>query len=324
MKIAESSHILHFSTDALPERDRLAMWREVFGRHVAKVEFDLIPNVRYFHTATLRDLPGISFALASGAGFSAARTRQLITDSNDDVVLTVNTEGVAHASQFGNDAVIGPSEGVILSSADLGSIRYPSHARFMAFRIPRKTINLAVNGLEAMVARRLAGNEALRLLTAYTASLGAQELVSPALRQACATHLVDLVTLAIGANRDATEMAKGRGLQAARLKAIKSDILLLLSNEELSVIEVARRHRVTPRYVQLLFEADGKTFSEYVVERRLDRAYRMLMEARFSDWTIGAIAFEVGFSNLSYFNRTFRRRYSATPSEIRHDVARKG
>jgi AraC-like DNA-binding protein len=34
--------------------------------------------------------------------------------------------------------------------------------------------------------------------------------------------------------------------------------------------------------------------------------------------SITAIAFDAGFGDLSYFNRTFRRRYGATPSDIRN------
>ena len=30
-----------------------------------------------------------------------------------------------------------------------------------------------------------------------------------------------------------------------------------------------------------------------------------------------AVASDVGFGDLSYFNRTFRRRYAATPSDIK-------
>ena len=33
--------------------------------------------------------------------------------------------------------------------------------------------------------------------------------------------------------------------------------------------------------------------------------------------TIGAIAYDSGFGDLSYFNHAFRRRYGATPSDIR-------
>jgi len=74
---------------------------------------------------------------------------------------------------------------------------------------------------------------------------------------------------------------------------------------------------VTPRYLQRLFESEGTTFSEYVTGQRLAQAYRMLSDPRFLDRTITRIAFDVGFGNLSYFNRLFRRRYGATPSDVR-------
>ena len=32
---------------------------------------------------------------------------------------------------------------------------------------------------------------------------------------------------------------------------------------------------------------------------------------------ISAVAFDAGFGDLSYFNRTFRRRYDAAPSDVR-------
>jgi AraC-like DNA-binding protein len=35
------------------------------------------------------------------------------------------------------------------------------------------------------------------------------------------------------------------------------------------------------------------------------------------DRSIIGIAFDVGFGNLSYFNRLFRRTYGATPSDVR-------
>ena len=43
----------------------------------------------------------------------------------------------------------------------------------------------------------------------------------------------------------------------------------------------------------------------------------MLTDARYDQRAISAIAFDVGFNDLSYFNRAFRRSYAATPSEVR-------
>ena len=74
------------------------------------------------------------------------------------------------------------------------------------------------------------------------------------------------------------------------------------------------------RYVHKLFENKGFTFSSFVRDQRLACAHRMLSDPRLADHTIGSIAFDVGFGDLSYFNRTFRRRYGATPGEIRQSA----
>ena len=57
--------LLRFSTDALPERDRLAIWREVFGRYVVKVEIEPLGTDGFSQSATLRNLPGLSLASMS-------------------------------------------------------------------------------------------------------------------------------------------------------------------------------------------------------------------------------------------------------------------
>ena len=67
----------------------------------------------------------------------------------------------------------------------------------------------------------------------------------------------------------------------------------------------------------MMFELEGMTFSEFVLSQRLMRAYRMLLDPRHAGLTISSIAFAVGFGDLSYFNRTFRRRFGMTPSDLR-------
>jgi AraC-like DNA-binding protein len=89
-----------------------------------------------------------------------------------------------------------------------------------------------------------------------------------------------------------------------------------VDGQDFGVAAIARRQRLTPRYVHKLFEGEGLTFSAFVLCRRLSRAHRLLSDPRLGDRTIGSVAFDVGFGDVSYFNRTFRRRYDATPSEI--------
>ena len=87
-----------------------------------------------------------------------------------------------------------------------------------------------------------------------------------------------------------------------------------------SVSMLARRHGISPRYVQILFETEGTTFSAYMRGEKLGKAYRMLSDARCAHHSISEIAFLSGFGDLSHFNRGFRMRYGATPSEVRAEA----
>ena len=131
----------------------------------------------------------------------------------------------------------------------------------------------------------------------------------------------DLIAATIAATRGVRANAEGHGIAAARLRAIMTDICAHLSDGELSVAEVAQRQCVTPRYVHKLFENEGLTFSSFVLGQRLSRAHRMLSDPSRADRNISTIAFAVGFGDLSYFNRTFRRHYGVTPGEVRQASA---
>lgn len=175
----------------------------------------------------------------------------------------------------------------------------------------------------ALLAPVIADSPALHLLKGYAASLDdTASLTTPELRRAVATHIHDLAALAIGATKDATDIANLRGVRAARLRAIKADIAAQLSDGRLSAEAIALKHGITPRYMRMLFEAEDTSFSEFVLRQRLQRAYRMLTDPLHLGRPISSIAFDCGFSDLSYFNRTFRQRFQATPSDLRNRTVR--
>ena len=106
-------------------------------------------------------------------------------------------------------------------------------------------------------------------------------------------------------------------LKAARLNLAKSFIMAHSDRRDMSISAVAASLNVTPRYVQRLFEADGTTFSEFLIRQRLARVHRMLRDPCVDRTAISTIAYDAGFGDLSYFNRRFRRQYGLTPREVR-------
>jgi AraC-like DNA-binding protein len=119
------------------------------------------------------------------------------------------------------------------------------------------------------------------------------------------------------------KIAHGRGVRAARLRAIKIDILGHLGTPALSLDAVAAREGISPIYIRKLLESEDTSFTKFVLEQRLLPAHRMLRDRRFADRPIAAIAMEAGFGDLSYFNRAFRRRYGASPSDVRAAARRR-
>jgi AraC-like DNA-binding protein len=140
----------------------------------------------------------------------------------------------------------------------------------------------------------------------------------PALREPIGRMVTDLMSLALGARGDTAQTASAG--RAARLREIKADIANNIDRDDLSVTRIAARHRISPRYLQMLFAAEGTTFTRFVLDRRLDRAHHMLADPCLADRTITMIAFDVGFRDLSHFNHRFRRRFGVTPSQVRAET----
>jgi AraC-like DNA-binding protein len=314
---------LRLSTSGLPERRRIPVWREEVGRTLLRI--DIVPPAGspFRATATMRALPGLRVTSFVSSGARFERTRALVADGNDDFGLVMHLSGTSTASQRGLDVALGGGDAIPIASGEPGALIH-SDSRFIGLAVPWAALSSLAAHIEDKVMRRIPGDtEALRLLRRYLAALEDDcTLNAPELRHLAVTHVHDLVALAVGAAGDAADVAEARGLRAARLMAIKADIAEHLGRRDLTLLAVATRQNVSPRYVQKLFEREGLTFSEFVLDQRLARAHRLLSDPRCADRTVSAIAFAAGFGDLSYFNRVFRARYGATPSDVRPGAQR--
>src|SRR5437899_12882055 len=72
-----------FSTDDFPERDRLAAWRDIFGRSIVKLDVEPLPTRRFYSDTTLRPLPGLGLMHGACSGARLSLTKDLI--DNDEL-----------------------------------------------------------------------------------------------------------------------------------------------------------------------------------------------------------------------------------------------
>jgi len=309
-----------FSTAAIQERARVAYWRETFGRQTARCDIESTSNDPLKAEAVTRALPGLRSTSFVSTPAHLERTMQMVADGDDALGLLVSRRGSVAASQRGHDVSLRPGDATLLLHAEPCAVTH-AHIRFQALIVPRAPIAALVTNVEDAAMRAVPGsNAALRLLMSYVRAIsGGLTAGQPELRDLVAAHVHDLVAIAIGATRDGTAIAEERGLAAARLAAVKTDVIENLGFAELTLPAIAARHGLTPRTVQRLFEREGTSFSAFRLEQQLARSRSMLRDKRYASLTIATIAFASGFGDLSYFHRAFRRRFGATPSEMRFD-----
>lgn len=85
--------------------------------------------------------------------------------------------------------------------------------------------------------------------------------------------------------------------------------------DKITISDIAEETGLSQSHFMKYFKNTmGTSFIDYLNEYRLTMASRLLVS---SDSSILDIASEVGFDNLSYFNRIFKKRFLQTPSAYR-------
>lgn len=88
------------------------------------------------------------------------------------------------------------------------------------------------------------------------------------------------------------------------------------SYKEASLDNLAENFKLTPQYAsKLIRQLTGKTFSQILLNIRMQRACTLLQDTKIP---IGDIAFEIGYANPEHFIRLFKREFSITPGEYRN------
>jgi AraC-like DNA-binding protein len=304
-----------FSTAAFEPRERVAVWRELYGRTIARLDIEPPADGEMMVDATLRKLPGLELVSMTSTELRFRKPRNLI--SSDDVILTIVDTGHWAGSQLGREARLDAGDAVLCTSCEV--VAATSFGRRVMVRVPAKTIAPMLADVSAKFSRRIPREtEGLQLLRHYLRVLqDSDQLTKPGFQHLAVTHVYDLLAMTFGATGDATAAVEDRGARAGRLRAIKNDIAQNLEHGDISLAAIAARHRVSPRYLQKLFDSEGTTFSKYALDQRLALAHRLLSDPRRSAEKIATIAFAAGFGDVSYFYRAFRRRYDMLPSDLR-------
>ena len=309
--------------DRLDDRARFNAWHDMYVE--AYCEFDLrrVEGRPFSATTEFQQIGGIGVASTGAAVDQVIRNRQHIASasmrSNFCLAFSRNDSPIIQA-QLGRQTTHRPESPVLVTEGEAGDVGQPGGFNFFLLDIPPKLLLERVAHASDLVAQPLdAAPQAAAHLKRYIGILPylTRDEPDPVLLAHVATTLVDLVALVLGANGDSAELAKRRGLRAARLEDVLALIRRHFRDPGFSTADIARKLRLSPRYINDLLQETGVSFAARVVEFRLQAARKMLADPRSDRLKVIDIAYASGFNEISYFNRRFRRRFGETPSDVR-------
>jgi AraC-like DNA-binding protein len=324
---------LTFSSDDLPRHltnaARVSAWRDHFEEKFGSAaETSPRSDVPFHGSIEMVALNSVTLGTLRSSLGSHKRTKAgIAADGSDGACLIINLAPAPfRAVQNGREALVETGCATLFTEGATGIFEsLGDDISTLSVRLPRSVLAGPVGTPEDHLMRPIAAaSEPVRMLKSYAGMLMATGgLSDPVATQSVGSHLIDLVALSLGPTREAGEIAQ-RGLRAGRLNALLAEINAGFADPSFSAPAVARRLRMSIRYLYDLLHETGTGFGERVLELRLQNAWRLLSLSLYGHRKVTDIAFTSGFSDISYFNRCFRARFGITPSDARAIAATSG
>ena len=316
-----------FSSASLPEnldnRQRFNLWRDIYTSTFGSFDFGISERFPFAVTMKLWSAGQLAVGRSYGTLERTTRTaRDVAAYGGDSYGLIINQGATMNGMAGRRNFELPGGAAVLMPFTEPTQAFRPAtgaNDAWLDVIIPGPLLRTALDNPDDLAARSTpVGSEALNLLVGYTDLLQQHGTILRPDLLVHATHtLLDLIALTLGAKGERHEIANARGLRAARLQAVLGQIARRFSEVALSTRDVASALGISTRYVNDILSESGLGFSDRVIELRLQRARAMLADRRNDGMSIGDIAYAAGFADISYFNRSFRRRFGTTPTGAR-------
>jgi AraC-like DNA-binding protein len=303
--------------------DPIREWRHYARRHL-RVDFEPRAGTA-FHASVKPIFPELRIVRASLSPGFLFRDDDLLRDGDERVGFVVAQSGELTARHLGREVLLAPGDATMMLMGSTGGVGWRENSTLLDMLIPPAEWETRGARPESLLMQRLGGkSEAMKLLRGYIRSLTRSGLAAfgndPTIVR---RHIIDLIVLAATPHQSIGESSLG-AVAAVHLRTTFDYIASHFWDPELRLPEVAQNIRISARYLQRLLKTSGTSFTAHVTELRLNHAFALLTAQEKSDNRICDIALQAGFSDVSHFNRLFRSRFGATPSEVRthgHDIS---
>ncbi len=315
----KSPHSQVWNTDAIASKEKFSYWNDALCSSLMKMDLDRRQSGNFNAELRLLQFGDIHFnhvlsdehvARLNGAGISRL--------DNHYFYLLVQKSGMLIGHQHGVENFLRPGDSLFVDSLHPFQLDFPERFECISVRIPRSLLRPFLSHPQRLCTKVARSNSDLgKAIYHYTHYLMNDVGQRNAVANKGATNAFLGLISSHNSNQKDESLA---GLQPAgigHLSKIKRFLHRNYSNSELSPRLVAKEFNISVNYLHKLFAKGSVTFGTYLRELRLARASEILSDLTKMHKSISEVALEVGFNDLSYFDRLFMKKFSQTPSAFR-------
>ncbi|MGZ5013917.1 MAG: AraC-like ligand-binding domain-containing protein [Methylobacter sp.] len=309
---------LKFSTNDIPQRERVDWLREVICREYANVEIISPAHANLSQELAIYPWGSLQLSTIQSSAISLERlSREPHLNSQDAYFAVMLLSGDYLLEQNGREVLLQPGDMTIYDATRPHRIHCPGEFTKLILSIPRIVLRDRVAGIDRCTALRIPGTQGIGCIAAnflrssaiHVDQLQAHEFSS------ISDHALDLLTLAITSVRP-VDFNLSRS-QSVSLNRIKTFIEKNLQDADLDTGVIVRYGGLSARYINHLFEDEGTSLIRYVWKRRLENCRKDMLNPAYAGHRLSDIAFRWGFNDTAHFSRAFRQQFGCSPREFR-------
>jgi AraC-like DNA-binding protein len=309
-----------FTTDKLRSGARTQAWNEIYSSQLSTTDF--IPRDGDFAAGLkLGGLGQLGLARLVTGPCMIRRTDDHIGDRGGGARLysfLIQLNGKGRFLQGDNEAILHQGDVTLCDNGVPHCYSLGGDAEMMLVRVPGELIHDYLPYPDTLTGRRLPAREGLASTAAGMAcSLWKriEQGFDSAHADSVAHQLLDLFTTSysLAYGEEMSGPFYDAGLHAKVVSYIEEHI----RDPRLNARRAATAAGITTSELLAMFLRRQDSFGGYVARRRLDQAARQLRNPRWRGSTISEIAYDMGYTSVPLFTRSFHARFGVSPGDYR-------
>ncbi|PLZ02990.1 AraC family transcriptional regulator [Burkholderia sp. WAC0059] len=311
--------LLRFTTESYPEAERPRAWRDALGKLGLRTRPHAGAHALH---GTLQSQTSVG-GLDLGVLVSDAQTLEPDDSTGDSQWVALNAGGSGALLVDGRRERIATHDLVYLPARGRASLIFESEFRAVLVRVPQAAISGRLLASSSLHALRIDGNTGMgHVFAGFLASLAESiDTLSVNELRSLELALIEFLAASLAARQREAQYNGLKPSQSALFSRVCRSIDARLGDPNVSLAMIAAEERVSPRYLQKLFETTGQNFSTYLRVRRLERCRAELVDPLYEKVSISDICFRWGFNDPAHFSRVFREQYQTSPRAFRHEAS---